>query len=59
MITSPDNEGVILIGGSKGKSDGPRNNVLELRVGANSWNDIGELKIPRNAHVAIPIPKWP
>ena len=59
MITSPDNEGVILIGGAKGKSGGPRNNVLELRVGANSWNEIRKLEIPRNAHVAIPIPKWP
>ena len=56
MITSPDNEGVILIGG-RTKAD--LKTVLELRVGANSWNDIGELKIPRNSHVAIPIPKWP
>ena len=58
MITSTDNEGVILIGGG-GKGKEIRNTVLELRVGANSWNEIRKLEIPRNAHVAIPIPKWP
>ena len=59
MITSPNNEGVILIGGAKGISGNPRKDVIELRIGANSWNEIRKLKIPRNAHVAIPIPKWP
>ena len=58
MITSPDNEGVILIGGG-GQGKEKRNTVLELRVGANSWNEIRKLEIPRSAHVAIPIPKWP
>ena len=57
MITSPDNEGVILIGGWRNGAD--LKTVLELRVGANSWNEIRKLEIPRSAHVAIPIPKWP
>ena len=57
-ISSPDNKGVILMGG--GNFGGAyRDDILELRVGANSWNIIGKLKIPRSGHVAFPIPKWP
>ena len=58
MISSPDNKGVILMGGGNFGGD-YRDDILELRVGANSWNIIGKLKTPRSAHVAIPIPKWP
>ena len=58
MISSPDNKGVILIGG--GNYNSPhRDEILELREGTNLWIIIGKLKIPRSAHVAIPIPKWP
>ena len=59
MISSPDNEGVIMIGGEKKGPDRKLDTILELRVGANSWNDIRKLKVPRNSHVVIPIPKWP
>ena len=59
MISSPDNEGVIMIGGEKKGPDRKLDTILELRVGANSWNIIGKLKIPRSGHVAFPIPKWP
>ena len=58
MISSPDNEGVILIGGGNFGGE-HKDTVLELRVGANSWNVIRKLKVPRSAHVVIPIPKWP
>ena len=61
MISSPDNEGVIMIGGEKKGTNGKQklDTILELRVGANSWHDIRKLKVPRNSHVVIPIPKWP
>ena len=61
MISSPDNEGVIMIGGETADHNGKKrlDTVLELRVGTTSWNVIQNLKEPRNGHIVIPIPKWP
>ena len=56
MVTSPDGNGIILLGGS-----GLGAKILELRRDTNGWASSWttmkqELKYARSLHVAIPIP---
>ena len=57
MAESPDGKGVLLFGGSNvGRT--PRDLILELRSGADSWNILNIiLETGRHGHVVIPI-KW-
>ena len=56
MVTSPDGNGIILLGGVRhGKK------ILELRRDTNGWASSWttmkqKLKYSRNLHVAIPVP---
>ena len=50
MISSPDDEGVIMAGGFY------KDKILELRADGDAWNEIGKLNEKRYSHVLIPIP---
>ena len=60
LVTSPDGNGIILLGGYQGSTTSAK--ILELRRGdtngwASSWTTLKqELKYARKLHVAIPVP---
>ena len=59
MVTSPDGNGIILIGGQHDYHTTAK--ILELRRDTNGWASSWttmkqKLKYARNQHVAIPIP---
>ena len=61
MVTSPDGNGIILIGGQTGESWNITAKILELRRHSNGWASSWttmkqKLKYARHLHVAIPIP---
>ena len=60
MVTSPDGNGIILIGGFRDRV-GRLAKILELRRDTNGWASSWttmkqKLKYSRNLHVAIPVP---
>ena len=56
MATSPDGEGVILFGGSKGSYESV-DTLLELRYDSDKWTELPQkLNQPRKQYVVIPIP---
>ena len=59
MVTSPDGNGIILLGGYQDSS--PSAKILELRRDTNGWVRAWttlkqKLKFARHLHVAIPVP---
>ena len=61
MVTSPDGNGIILIGGQTSESWNITAKILELRRDTNGWASSWttmkqKLKYARVLHVAIPIP---
>ena len=61
MVSSPDNRGVMIVGGQKvdeGYSISTK--ILELRVDGNEWQELDQqLAFPRahNMYLVIPIPE--
>ena len=57
MVTLPDGEGVMIIGGyTSSNHNSPK--ILELRAGGSSWQEVEqELDNGRRNHVVIPVPE--
>ena len=57
MVTSPDGQGVLLVGGYNDDTNEVTNLILELNGETMEWNFLKQtLKWPRKGHVAFQIP---